>query len=65
MIDVNVDGDVKFISFVLEEICGLRESDGRFGVSGIFPEGMGDLEVSGIFPGGLNMNSTDEFDWLT
>jgi len=30
-----------------------------------FRGGMGDLEVSGIFPGGLNMNSPDEFDWLT
>ena len=41
---------MKFISFLLEKIWGLRESDGVFGVSGI-SGGMGDVGVSGIFPG--------------
>ena len=53
MIEVDVNnGDVNFISFLLE----------KFGDSARV---MGDLGVSGIFPGGLNMNSPDAFDWLT
>ena len=48
-----MDGDVKFISFLLEKICGLRESDGGFGVSGIFPWGDGGFGGFGNFSWGL------------